>query len=105
MPLADALAPEGIVFPIRQNCLGNNAVERKHARIPAHGDNSDGMGLSTGRVHPAKVLRDFCMGVEAVDHVEILRKLRRLLRQIVRTAAAEDHHVNLIPKFSASLMR
>ena len=36
------------------------------------------------------------MRIEAVHHVEILRQLRRLLRQVVRAAAAQDHHVDLI---------
>ena len=36
------------------------------------------------------------MRVKAVDDVEVLRVLRRLLRQVRRAAAAEDHDIDLI---------
>ena len=48
------------------------------------------------RIHIIKMLRDSGMGVKAVYYVEQLRILRGLLRQVGRTAAAQDHYVDLI---------
>ena len=42
------------------------------------------------------MLRDLCVGVKAVDQGKLLREGRRLDRQIRRTAAAEDHDVDLV---------
>ena len=94
--LAHALAPERVVAAVRQDGLAVKAVQREHARIPADRDHTELAALFARRVDGVKVLRDLRVRVEAVDHVEILRELRGLLRQVVRAAAAEDHDVDLV---------
>ena len=42
------------------------------------------------------MLRDARMRIKAVNDIEILHVFRRLLRQIRRTAAAENHDVDLV---------
>ena len=96
MPLADALAPEGVARAVRKHGVRIHAVEGEQARIPAAGDESRVAGLLRGLVDGGKMLRNPRVRVKAVHHVEQGRAARRLLRQIGGAAAAEDQHVETI---------
>ena len=94
--LADALAPERVVLTVRQDRIAVDAREREQARVPADRDDAEVAALLRRLVDVGEVLRDARMRVKAVDDVEVLRVLRRLLRQIRRAAAAEDHDIDLV---------
>ena len=96
MSLTYALAPEGIVLAVRKDGVGIQSVEGEHSRIPTHGDDADMTAFLCGRVYIRVVLRDLCVSVKTVDHVEHAGKLRRLLRQVSGASAAEDENVDLI---------
>src|SRR5699024_618954 len=70
--LAYTLAPECIVLSVRKDRVGVQPVQGEHSRIPAHGDDSDLAALFRRCVHIGKMLRDPCMCVKAVDHIEHL---------------------------------
>ena len=94
--LADTLAPERVIFAVRQNRLTIEAVQREHTRVPTDGNHAEVAALLAGRVYIRKMLRNLRVRVKAVDDIKILCKLCGLLRQVVRAAAAQDHDVNLI---------
>ena len=96
MALADALAPECIVFSVRKDRISIQAVQGEHTRVPAHGNDADFTAFFCRRVNICKMLRDPCVSVKAVDDIEHTRILRRLLRKIRRASAAEDHYIDLI---------
>ena len=94
MPLADALSPERIILSIRKDRIGIQPVQREHPRIPAHGYDSHLTAFFRRLIHPGKMLRDPCMGIEAVYHMEQLRIDRSLFGKIRRAPAAQDHHID-----------
>ena len=47
-------------------------------------------------VHIRKMLRDSCMCIKAVDHVEIFCTFRCLLRKIGCASAAQNHNIDFI---------
>ena len=96
MALAHAAAPEGVVLALRQHSGRVQAVEGKQTRIPAGGDQRDVVAAFCRRVHRRKVGGDIGVGIERVDHVEVLRQHRRHLRQIGRAAAADNENVDLV---------
>ena len=96
MALADALAPEGIGLTVRKNGLCVDTVQGKQSRIPTHGNDSHSVSFFAGLVHIGKMLRDSCVGIKAVDNVEVLCQLRCLYRKISCASAAENQHIDLI---------
>lgn len=105
MALAYALAPKRIVLSIREDSLSKHTVKGKQARIPADGNDTDFLAPFACFVHPAEMFGNFCVGIEAVNYIKIPRKLRRLLRQVIRAASAENRHVDFIPQFWGFLHR
>ena len=95
--LADAAAPEGLVLALGQHRPGIDPGQREQAGVPAAGDQSYRTGSLGSRIHRGKVLRNLCVGIEAVHHVEQSSQLRRLMGQVRGAAAAQDHHVHGVP--------
>ena len=100
MPLAHALSPECIVFPVRKDGVCIQPVEREHSRIPAHRNNADLTCFFRSRVYIRIMLRNLCVGVKTVNNIEHTRILRCLFRKIRGTAATKDQHINFIFPFS-----
>ena len=55
-------------------------------------------GFAGRGIHIREMLRNPGMGIKGIDHVEMLCQGGRHFRQVGSTAAADDHHVNLIFK-------
>ena len=66
-----------------------------HAKIPVHFAAVDAAARAGGGIHGGKMHRNLRMCVKAVHHAKVAGKLRRLPRQVVRAAAAEDQRVDL----------
>lgn len=96
VPLADPLAPEGVVVPVGQHAGPQGAHEGEQARIPAHRDDGHLAALPGGGVHVGKVPGDFRVGVEAVDEVEAPCVPRTQYGQVGGAAAAEDEYVDFL---------
>ena len=96
MSLTDTLAPECVVPAFRQDCIGIHPVQGEHSRIPAYGNDSNVSALLRSRIYPFKMLRNACMCIKAVYYIKQLRIFRCLLRKVCRTAAAQDHNIDLI---------
>ena len=97
MALADTPAPEGIVGPLGEHGLAQQAGQREEAGVPAHRNHrhlAPGLG---GALHRGKVLGDAGVGVKAIYHVVEGGQFGGLLRQVGGAAAAENHHVNFFP--------
>ena len=96
MSLTYTFAPECIVFSIRKDRVGIQTVQGEHSRIPANRDDPDFAAFFCSCVYIRIVLRNPCVGVKAVDHIEKFCILRRLLRKIGCASAAEDHDIDLV---------
>ena len=96
MSLADALAPEGVILTAGKDRVGIQAVQGKHAGIPAAGNDPHLTALLRCFIHRREMLRDLRMGIKAVDYIEILNKFRGLHRKIRSASSAENHHIDFI---------
>ena len=96
MSLADTFAPECIIFAVRKDRVCIKAVQREHSRIPAHRNNTHFSAFFRCCVYIREMLRNPCMRIETVDHIEHSDIFRRLLRQVRCASAAQDHHIDLI---------
>ena len=96
MSLADALAPECIIFALRQACSCIETVQGEHTRIPANGDDANLSGFLCGLIDCCEMLWNLCMGIEAVHYVKPLCIFRGLDRQIRSRTAAENQNVDLV---------
>ena len=96
MSLAYALPPECVILSFRKDGIRIQTVQGEHARIPAHGDDTDFISFLCRCIHVCVMLRDPCVCVKAVDHIEHARKLRRLHRKVCGAPAAQDHNIDLL---------
>ena len=95
MTLADPCAPKGVGRSLWQYRLGVQPRKREEARVPPRRDQCDLAARAGGGIHGGKMHRNLRMRVKAVHHAKVAGKLRRLPRQVVRAAAAEDQRVDL----------
>ena len=95
MPLADALAPEGVAVAIRQGRFGNQAQGGKEAGVPADGDGRRRPGLFRGGINGGEIFGDAGMRIETVNGVEQRGQTRPLFGQVGRRTAAENQHIDL----------
>ena len=99
MALRYSTAPEGIVLTVRQDGVAVYAGKGEQARVPAYGNDAYMAVFLGSLIYIGKMLRNPCMGVEAVHHVKEFRIVRRLHRQVSSTAATENHDINFIFPF------
>ena len=96
MALTYASAPEGVILAVGQNAVANQSLQAEHTGIPANGNESNMTAFLCGSVYICEMLRNFCVGIKAVHDVEIFCIFRALYRQICRTAATENHNINVV---------
>ena len=86
--LRDAAAPERVVLALGQHAGSVQTSDGEHAWIPARRDDGHIAALLRSGIHLGEMGGDVRMGIERVDYVEQVRACGRLLRQVVRAAAA-----------------
>src|SRR5699024_2899095 len=96
MPLAEALAPEGVCLAIGQDGFGPHPVNGKQARIPAGRDQCRGAALAGRLVNTLEVFGDACVVIVAVYRAEAGGQVRPLLGKVVARAPAQDEDVKAI---------
>ena len=96
MTLGNATTPERVVAAFGQDAARVQAREREHARIPPRRDDGHLAAFPRSCVHLREMGGDVRVRVERIDHGKQLGACGRLLRQVVRAAAAEDEHVHIV---------
>ena len=96
MSLTYASAPEGVILAVGQNAVADQSLQAEHTGVPADGNESNMTAFLCGSVYICEMLRNFCVGIKAVHDVEIFCIFRALYRQICRTAATENHNINVV---------
>ena len=93
MTLAYALAPEGVILAVGENCRCVKAIEREHTWVPAHRYHSDLAAIFCGVIHSVKMRGYFCVSIKAVYDVKERSECGSLLRKVCCRATAEYHNV------------
>ena len=96
MSLTNSFAPECVITSLRQNGIGIHTIQRKHSRIPAHGNNTNMSAFFCRLINIFKMLWDSCVCIKTVYDIKHLCIFWCLLRQIRSTSATENHNINLI---------
>ena len=96
--LADAAAPEGVIFTMRQSGFAQKTHQREETRIPTHRNERYFARRFGDAIHAGEVFFNFGVGVKAVDDVEVATDFQPLFHEIVGGAAAKDHHIDFILK-------
>ena len=94
--LRNTSAPECVVFAFRQDAVAQESLQAEHTGVPANGNKRNFAAFFCAGINCRKMFGDFCVCIKAVYDIEIFCIFRALYGQVCCTAAAKDHHIDVI---------